>query len=86
MNKEQMEKKYQLLKNQAKLLEKSFGAVQIHASYVDSETTNTVFFTYGVGDWFSRYGLCKDWITKKEAQAAEEGKQDMGGEKGEIEE
>lgn len=61
------EKSLEVVKRASDGLLEHFDTVQIFVSRYSPEIgTETVH--WGGGDWFSRYGLIKDWIRKREAE------------------
>lgn len=72
---EQRDKKLQLIKNQAAILEPSFDSVHIFATKYDPESGDTSQFNFGTGNWFSRYGQVRYFIVFEEAKTAKQGKE-----------
>lgn len=66
------------LKEAARLLGEHFDVVAIYASRHEANTEGgTVYLSYGVGNWFARYGQVRDWIVREEERAREKGRRDQ---------
>jgi hypothetical protein len=67
-----------LLEEAAAKLGEHFDAVQILATRHDHELDGTVNVSFGMGNFFARYGHCRDWVVSQEertrADVREEGK------------
>lgn len=73
MSEERSQKKFDLVRNQAKFLSSNFDSVQIFASVHDGETGVTTYFSDGIGNWCARYGQVRAWVMKEEGSIREEG-------------
>lgn len=64
MKDNQRDKKMALLENQVKILMGSFDSVQIFATKYESDDPEkqTSHYIVGDGNWYSRYGLVRDWV------------------------
>lgn len=63
---DQRDKKLDFIKNQAKLLRQSFDSVQIFCTKDEPVEEQTSSFSWGEGNWFTRYGQVKEWTKKEE--------------------
>jgi hypothetical protein len=59
----------ELLKLAAQNLGEHFEAVHIFASRDEPEEGGTVRYSYGLGNWFARYGQVREWILREEENA-----------------
>ena len=62
----QEDKKFELIKNQVKLLAPSFSTVQIFTSIVNDKGS-TVSYSWGTGNYNARYGQVVRWIKEEDA-------------------
>lgn len=63
MEESQRNKKLDLLKNQCEFLRKNFDGVQIFASVDEPGEKITSQYVWGEGNWHTRYGLVREWVT-----------------------
>jgi hypothetical protein len=71
MEPREKDKKSDLAKVEACALQlgEHFDAVQIFASrHEPTELAGTRFVTFGVGNWYTRYGLTREWVLSEEAK------------------
>jgi len=54
------------LKRAAEALGEHYDAVHIFASRQDDDGTMSA--SWGVGNWFTRYGQVRDWLVKREEE------------------
>lgn len=62
---EQRDKKLELIKNQVAVLMGSFDSVQIFCTKFEGGE-DTSHYTFGNGNWFSRYGQVREWVLYEE--------------------
>lgn len=67
----QRDKKMSLIQNQAAILASSFDSVMIFCTKHE-EGGDTAHYSYGVGNWFARYGQITDWLNQERVVRAEE--------------
>lgn len=61
------EQDLEIVKHAAEKLGEHFDSVQILTTRHESgEEKGTINVCYGVGNWFARYGLAKDWCVRSE--------------------
>ena len=72
MNDQQKDEKLELIKNAATRLSEHFDTVHIFCAKDDKlESDGTIHFSWGLGNWFARYGQIRQWLIKEDQVARE---------------
>ena len=69
MNEQERDDKMKLIEQTCSRLQEHFDSVQIFATKHDpTMSEGTINWHYGSGNWFTRWGQIKDWISRKESE------------------